>query len=330
MTGRQDDALLDWLQSDDVIAPDGAVMSWHNPAKPGYPYPEISGLLLSLLARYGSESAGVRSRVVENLERTIGDRDAVGRGGVEYVFDTAMVLSGLIAHAEAGGVSSDALAHRLFQFIVGTLAQRKGIRGPVPGDVGHWSNSYGCHLLKTGIAITTYCERSGASDAEAPAHRIVDQLLGDLLPLYSDGRFKSNHAGTGSYVHAHCYATEGLLFLSDHGLADASPEINGSARWLADIQDESGGIRAWHDGVAPSGPLRTDASSQAIRIWCLVDRDGFQENIRRGLEFLSGVRHPSGGLRYEPASDDMSTWSTIFAYQATRWTAESGHPTSLI
>jgi hypothetical protein len=31
-----------------------------------------------------------------------------------------------------------------------------------------------------------------------------------------------------------------------------------------------------------------------------------------------------GGLRYEPGSDDVNTWATIFAIQAFRWAEQGG------
>lgn len=42
--------MLDWLAGPEVVRDDGAVVSWHNPAHPGYPYPEAAGLVLSVLA----------------------------------------------------------------------------------------------------------------------------------------------------------------------------------------------------------------------------------------------------------------------------------------
>ena len=67
------DTMFAWLQSERVVGRDGAVRSWDNPANPGYSYPEISGLLLSLLARSDSGDPEVRDRIAENVCRGVGE-----------------------------------------------------------------------------------------------------------------------------------------------------------------------------------------------------------------------------------------------------------------
>ncbi len=100
--------------------------------------------------------------------------------------------------------------------------------------------------------------------------------------------------------------------------------IRGSARWLAEIQTSEGGLRAFHDGRDAFGTLHTDATAQAVRIWSLVDATAYQEQIARGLGFLAEMTTPVGGLRYEPGSDDVNTWTTIFGLQALQWSYEGG------
>jgi hypothetical protein len=83
-------------------------------------------------------------------------------------------------------------------------------------------------------------------------------------------------------------------------------------------------LRAFHDGREAFGSLRTDATAQAIRIWTLVDSAAYQEQIDRGIGFVAEMATPVGGLRYEPGSDDLNTWATIFGLQAVRWAAMGG------
>jgi hypothetical protein len=310
------DAMVAWLQSERVVDPDGAVKSWDNPANPGYSYPEISGLLLSLLAQSESADPEVRDRIAENLCGGVGAGSAVGRWGINYVFDTAMVLSGLLAYEAAGGLLPDpGIPDRLYGFIVEGLLARLAIDGPIPPDPNHWSNSYGCHLLKASLSLTAYSERRWGGRTDL----VVRQLLDDLLPLQEDGRFRTNSASRISYLHAHCYATEGLLVIRRRGLADVDAAVVASADWLVRAQDESGGIRAWHDGAEASGELRADASAQAIRIWRLVDRRRYADSIRRGLGFIADSSVDGAGVTYRPGSDDINTWATIFAIQAATW-----------
>ena len=321
------DTMFAWLQSERVVGIEGAVKSWDNPANPGYSYPEISGLLLSLLARSDSGDPEVRDRIAENVCRGVGAGSAVGRWGINYVFDTAMVLSGLLAHEAAGGRLADpALPDRLCDFIVEMLLARRGIDGLTLEDPNHWSNSYGCHLLKASLSLTAYADQRGRGRTDF----VVRQLLDDLLPLQEDGRFRTNAASRISYLHAHCYATEGLLVVRRRGIADVSAAVTASADWLVRAQDESGGIRAWHDGNEASGELHADASAQAIRIWCLVDRRRYADSIRRGLGFIADNSVDGAGVRYRPGSDDVNTWATIFAVQATTWSKGPADPLWLV
>src|SRR5262245_12513054 len=94
---RQDS--LAWLTSSDVVRYDGSVMSWVNPNHPGYSYPEIAGYMLSYLALQGPTTASLRNRIAAHIaQHDLTASGAVGRGGAEYVFDSAMVLAGLVAH----------------------------------------------------------------------------------------------------------------------------------------------------------------------------------------------------------------------------------------
>ena len=64
-------------------------------------------------------------------------------------------------------------------------------------------------------------------------------------------------------------------------------------------------------------------TAQAVRIWCLVDPVHYRKEIHRGLEFLEGLAHPGGGIRYEPDSPYVNVCSTIFSLQA-HWMARKG------
>ena len=61
--------MLGWLVSPSVVHADGRVMSWSNPQHAGYPYPEIAGYLLSLLALEGESTLEIRDRIAQRLVR---------------------------------------------------------------------------------------------------------------------------------------------------------------------------------------------------------------------------------------------------------------------
>ncbi len=312
-----------WLQGRDVVVEDGSVLSWANPNHPGYPYPEIAGLLLKLLAQDPDSDGEVRMRIATRLGRDVRADGGIGRSGIRYVFDTAMVLSGLIAQLRVAGTLPDpSLPPRLFEFIVGEIRARRAASTPTSGSGAHWSTSYGCHLLKTALAITDYGEEFG----DARCATLIDQLVADLTPLFEEGRFRIHEHDDYTYLHSNCYALEGLLAIeaaSSRGWL--WPVIRRGALWLARAQDECGGIRAGHNGFAPCGDLRGDATAQAIRIWTLVDRNAFAREIAAAVDFLDGLRADGGGYRYSPNSQDVNTWVTIFATQAQSWAAKGGN-----
>jgi hypothetical protein len=312
---------LEWLVSPAVVDPEGRVMSWSNPRHPGYPYPEIAGYLLSLLALEGDSTLDIRDRIARRLVSDVSPAGGVGRGGADYVFDAAMALAGLIAHESAGGaLPDDRSIDRLFEFVATNLTARRAGRGLPTADPNHWSVSYGCHLLKVVIALCAYDERRPTSSTSA----LIDRLVSELTGLYDNGRFRANANSLLTYLHSCCYAVEGLLGLQGRGHGDHRELIRGSARWLAETQTSEGGLRAFHDGRDSFGTLHTDATAQAIRIWSLVDAAIYRDQIDRGLRFLTDMTTPVGGLRYEPGSDDVNTWATIFGYQAVRFSDEGG------
>jgi hypothetical protein len=338
--------MLSWLTGPDLEASDGHCLSWSNPAGTGYSYPEISGLLLHLLSR--SETAIGRR---EQLRRAlIGERakgTAIRRGGQSYTFDTAMVVGGMLAHAQAGlhvspgggpagspagqadgaeldGAELDDAVRGWVTVLIGAV----GHRNPFAEDTGpgqltastSWSRAFGAHQAKVCGALLD-AERllsplPDLCEAVAACAAAALDVLGD------DGRFRIHAASPMTYVHSHCYAVEGLLMLAAAGARGVSEEAAAGAEWLAAAQQPEGGLRAWHDGSTASGPPRADATAQAIRIWTLVDRGRFADETARAWAFLAGLQAPAAGLRYEAGSADVNAWATIFAVQALSWSAD--------
>ncbi|MEZ4391086.1 MAG: hypothetical protein R3A48_08325 [Polyangiales bacterium] len=285
-----------WLLGPEVVRDDGAVMSWSNPAHPGYPYPEIAGLWLCAFAD-DPRAPAVRRWLVAQLD----DDARLGRDGVTYAFDAAVALRGLRAAREP-----DATLRAVAARLAADLRDGPVCGAPAP----RWSASRGPHLLKCAIAL----QESGIELDEAA----LDLDRGALL----DARGLRLDDGTGrgvTYLHAHLYALEARLWLAGRGHAFARAQLLDGARWTAWAQDPSGGLRAWHDGARAEGPLRADATAQAVRLWSAVDREVYAAEIARGRGFLARCQHPSGGLRYEPGSDDVNVWATIFGVQAEAW-----------
>jgi len=314
------EALAGWLAGGAVVADDGAILAWSNPAHPGYPYPEAAGLVLGALSAEPGTLA-LRDRVAARLARDVDARGTLGRAGARYAFDTCVCLAGLLAHERAGGALADpALPDRIGRAACAMLDARAPVEGPTASPAGHWSVSYGSHLLKCAVALTALDERAG----DARCAPTVGALVGALAPLGRGGRFPTHADSAESYLHAALYALEGLACLHARGWPGLSPTLDAGAAWLASVQDGSGGLRAWHDGARAWGPPRSDATAQAMRFWCWHDASRWAPSVARARAFLAGAQDGSGGLAYEPGSGDVNTWATAFALQALRWEARAG------
>ncbi len=322
------DAMWEWLGSPPVIAPTGEVLSWVNDRHLGYEYPEAAALLLRLVALFSPEASVFRSLLADGLvRRAIETGGAIGRGGQGYAFDTSMTLAALAAHQRANGATTCSPAMTaLFCVIRQCVRSRRAVTIPERQPTGHWSLRYGCHLLKSIIALREY----GCLDSSSNVSELIDQLLRDLLPLLDGGRFRIHCESPVTYLHSNCYAVEGLLALRTPRPLAVEAVLYKSARWLGEVQTECGGMHAWHDGAQSTGPLRADATAQAIRIWCCVGPSEFEYQIQRGLSFLAKLQAPGGGIYYEVGSRDVNTWATIFAIQACQWASRGAQPLQLV
>ncbi|MGB1276188.1 MAG: hypothetical protein ACPG77_10600 [Nannocystaceae bacterium] len=301
--------MLQWLQHT-ATHPDGRVDSWVNAKHPGYAYPEAAGLLLTLLAATPGSSLPLRQTIAERLIADISPTGALGRGNHGYAFDTAIALHGLHAHVRTGGEVDPNTLTKLYNFVATCITQRCAGEAFATLET-RWSTSWSCHLLKMALALEAHAgHRAGP---------LIEQLFATLLPLAHNGRFVTHRGSDHSYVHASCYALEGLLHLQICGRTQVTSHLQAGLQWLAAIQADNGSLPAWHNGHRGWGLRPADIVAQSVRLWSTVDREGFATPIARGLRYLAGLQTPSGGLRYHPGSDDVNTWSTIFAVQAVDW-----------
>jgi hypothetical protein len=246
---------------------------------------------------------------------------ALGRDGVDYAFDTAIGLSALRPVVRGHGHPQ---LVDMYRFIAECVRDRRATSLPADAGDGRWSLTYGCHLLKLVGPLRE------TETAAAPSGRdLIRSLVQDQLPLFDHGRFRVNHESERTYVHAHCYAVEGLLALPE-ATGEVRHAILGGAAWLAENQTASGGIRAWHDGTTSSGAERTDATAQAVRIWACIDSKRYRSHIKAATAFLLEMQSPRGGLYYETGSTDINTWSTVFALQALRFVRSCADATTMV
>lgn len=308
----------------------GHCLSWWNGRRTGYPYPEISGLLLALLTILRAD--GVRSG---QLQRALldhpGGGGSVGRHGVPYTFDLAMAVRGLLLsmdHRVPDGHLLRVWMDHLVELVESERAT--GTASPLTAQT-HWSSSFGAHQLKT-LGALAGCVRVWSRDGDAARVARAESAMQRLRERTGrlqqpTGRFVVHALSTVTYVHSHCYAVEGLLLASSGGRAARCEEVTAAADWLASVQQDDGGFSAWHDGMSPTGPQRADATAQAVRIFRLVDPHRFGDHIGQGCAFLRRSSVRDGGVRYEPGSPDVNSWATIFAVQALATRGEVGELT---
>jgi hypothetical protein len=301
--------LYAWLTSTDVVDASGAVTSWVNPHHPGFPYPEAAGIWLAWAAWRAKrgDDAPARAqvaRIADHLALDLAEGGGVGKSDRTYLFDTCVALHGLAQSIATGTpVPAASRATRGALHAIEIFLERDAPVAPPPGDPDRWSGAWGPFQHRAVGLLAT-------------AGLLLDSPRATTLAARLRMRVEPEGPATvRRYVHEWCYALEGAALAGDVAtVADA-------ATGLLALQREDGGLPSWTRGECPA---RTDATAQAIRLWCASPRSD-RDAIARGLGWLAGRQAPSGGLRYEEASDDLTTWATCFADQATAW-AESESP----
>ncbi len=313
-------ALARWLNGPAVLADDGRVWSWHNPAHPGYAYPEAAGLWLGWHARQPQPDADRGDRVDRWLAACI-ESHGIGRQGRRYLFDHGMVLAGRLAWAQHRGRALGALDSSVTT-LLDDLDARRATTPPMPDE--RWSAGFGAHLLKLALPLATWVEAT-ADHRAATALQALPQRLAAVM---DDGRIRTTGSGGPTYLHAHCYAAEGLWRLSTSPVgasqqAGARAQAERAAAWLASVQRPDGGLPPWHDGQRGWGPAPADVAAQSIRLWCGLDAATHADAIERALSFLERACSTAGGMRYHEGSQDQNTWASLFTVQALEFA--SGH-----
>ena len=306
------EVLFRWLTSAAVIRPDGAVLSWWNDAHPGFPYPEAAALWLSWAAwrrarRDPVPEAQQIARVTGRLARDLLEDGGIGAGGSRFLFDTCLAVDALArtvlpaedpdsAMERLGAM--DAAAERISRWV-----DEPAPVVPMPRDPDRWSRRWDPHLLRAAGIL--------ARGARALEHR---ELLGASRRLVE--RIPGDAPGGPVTLHAHCYGLEGRWMLQG-----PDPAVVAAIEALVGVQQRDGSLPA-HAGEPGAG--RSDATAQAVRLWCASRSDALSRPIRRGCSWLLAQIHRHRGIRYEAGSEDRNTWAALFADQALAWATEGG------
>lgn len=314
MNGPDEARMLAWLR-DEAVRADGAVLSWVNPARPGYAYPEVAGLWLTVMAGDPEVSDAEIERVAAWLIAQVDASGRVGRHEVRYSFDSAIAVIGLCQARRRGLATDPRLLARMGLTLADDLRAREVA---FPAGPARWSTRASAHVGKLRWAFTELDATIGPDPDRA--HAELDRRLAaiDDEVCLADGRIRIRPDDDRSYVHASCYALEGMLRAA-HGPRGLEP----GARWLTTIQRPDGSLPNWVSAPDETVAWPSDIVAQAARIWARVDPVEFATPIALALAQLRARQTASGGLSYLPRGsrepDDINVWATLFAVQAVRW-----------
>jgi uncharacterized protein YyaL (SSP411 family) len=261
-----------------------------------------------------------------------------------YSFDAAMCLQGILdldavcpspeLHKSARAIG-DWLVERMQEDNGSFLSMYDAENRKCEHNGENFFDDNGCLHAKHAIGLLKLAHNTGNECYTEAARRVCDWVL----KLQDDnGAFRANERLQHTVSHAHCYATEGLLY-AYHVLGTGSylKAARRSGKWLLGAQTEDGSIyidykrRWWRMGRRVTEiifPRRvTDATAQAIRIWLILyylDRDQqFLEASYRAADFLQGMqcavtsdRNALGGFYFWPDHPIMFAWCTMFAIHA--------------
>jgi len=194
---------------------------------------------------------------------------------------------------------------------------------------GKWSRNPGSYHAKISIGLLKLYNITQTTKLLRSVNSLCNWVLKFQEP---DGRFKTNEGFGDIYMHAHCYATEGLLYASKE-LGDKKLEETAlrGAKWLIKAQNANGGISRWYFQTNEfSVDENTEALAQAIRLWLmthLLDGSFFPESVEKGLSRLLSLQcldtednRAQGGFHYAILDGKLvphiNCWATLFSIQA--------------
>ncbi|MEW5936516.1 MAG: hypothetical protein AB1665_01675 [Candidatus Thermoplasmatota archaeon] len=184
-----------------------------------------------------------------------------------------------------------------------------------------WSAEPGSFHSKVAIGLLNIARALGNDEYEEKARKLCTWALKRQQP---DGRFITDSATGGTYLHAHCYSIEGILAIGT--LVHEDKYVRAALRgieWMKNAILETGGLSMeWNRSF--STEEHVDSIAQAFRLFLLTDRgEDMREQLLKHLcEFqqVDGEKREKGGFHYtitgECARRDLSAHGTLFAIQA--------------
>ena len=252
-------------------------------------------------------------------------------------FDAGMCLTGLInLHREKKEAKYLEAATKVGLWLVKRMQRDDGSfyakldrqSGALIDDPARWSSQSGSYHSKIAIGLLNLFELTEDVVFKQSAIRVCDW---SLRLQDSSGRFVTNRETGGTFLHPHCYSTEGLLCA---GLVLENEMYIQSAlsalRWITRHMIPTGGVPRMYGGDF-SEDESVDILAQTIRLWLLalkfhkirIDDSNLAKAVTHLFHFKSRSEdgHSRGGLLYGHNDEGIwvnhvNSWGTMFAIQA--------------
>jgi hypothetical protein len=317
-----------WLFSGACQSESGAFCAWRD-AESGrlaFEYPEITGYVLTFAASLAdldkAETASAR-RGADWLVSRLAQTDYSARtgwdDGAAYIFDLAMVATGLISFGRLHGdvyIDSGLKLVRLIVLESGAAGQVPAVARGAEASHPGWATEGRAHLLKV-VQCLLLGEEHGVLGALDCARTLIAE--GPALQQRS-GRFLTEPRVHSTMLHPHHYALEGLwVWATARGDRRALEQARAGVLWAWEQQLPTGGFpRFAPSDAGDSAPEQSDATAQAIRLALLVqvEPEGFDRALRR-LEESTVGNDDGRAVPYQPAAlpQHQNVWATLCAAQ---------------
>ena len=354
-----------------------------------YAFTEITGYAISCFLNFAkwfdntnyfeaAQQAGEYLLRIQNLS----DREAYGafmhsRDLVSeqsrdeyYSFDAAVCINGLLdLYESTGNVEYRKASELAGQWLVEKMQKSDGsflalydgsMKRYGKTDIEHmWYYDGGCLHAKNIIALLKLARVSGKSQFQNAARNACNWAL-QLQNL--DGGIWRNKQRDYIFTHAHCYATEGLIYAAWVLEEEVHKQaVMKAADWLLLHQGKDGSfLYEYENSVRGMKRLvqnvqhnnyrellrkkRTDATAQAVRIWlilyCLFNDSKYLRASQSAIDFLFNVqcinssdKQQVGGiyhgcldlLLFQLPEHTLSSWCTMFSASALYMFNEARH-----
>jgi uncharacterized protein YyaL (SSP411 family) len=258
-----------------------------------------------------------------------------------YSFDAAVCISALVdlfeetneqSFLESAKIAGNWLVDQM-QFDDGAFRAMYNYGRQDFAQTKKWFENKGCLHAKNAIGLLKLYGATGNIRFKESAKKVCDWVLSLQK---TNGAFAATEDESYTFTHAHCYATEGLLYgyfsLNNQKYLDA---VQQSGKWLIKAQNADGSLYRHYDKRVFIPTKTTDATAQASRIWVilyqLTSEKEYLDAAQKGAKFLLSMqcqekndRNSFGGvflqsqglwkLRY--IYPIVSTWPLVFAVKA--------------